>query len=110
LAKSLTSNPAGTSRSSETATWPVTSRLRTWKRRRSPETARSPGSDQRNITVLYNTIDEHYFSTMQIPLVAGRPFSSSDTAASQPVAIVNETMARRYWPHGTPLGGADQNR
>ncbi len=37
-------------------------------------------------------------------LVAGRRFTPSDTSDSQLVALVNETMARRYWPSGDPLG------
>ena len=46
-----------------------------------------------------------YFSTMRIPLVAGREFSIQDHAASERVAIVNESFARRYWPgNQLPLG------
>ena len=41
---------------------------------------------------------------MDIPLVSGRPFRSTDTAAAPAVAIVNETMARRYWPEQDVLG------
>jgi putative ABC transport system permease protein len=43
---------------------------------------------------------EGYFDTVGVPLVAGRPFSHADTAASNPVAIVNESFARRYLPQG----------
>jgi predicted permease len=45
-----------------------------------------------------------YLSTMQIPLVAGREFAFSDTDRTQPVAIVNQEFARRYWPNADPLG------
>jgi putative ABC transport system permease protein len=37
-------------------------------------------------------------------LVAGRWFTDADRADTQPVALVNETMARRYWPDGNPIG------
>ena len=49
-------------------------------------------------------VSPNYLQTMQIPLVAGREFSLSDTDASQLVAIVNQEFARRYWPNEDPLG------
>jgi putative ABC transport system permease protein len=45
-----------------------------------------------------------YLRTMRIPLKAGRGFDQRDTATSTPVAIVNETMAQRYFPQGQALG------
>jgi predicted permease len=45
-----------------------------------------------------------YFPTMRIPFLAGRDFTSSDTAKSEPVAIVNEAFARKYFPGVDPLG------
>jgi predicted permease len=49
-------------------------------------------------------VDEHYFHTMQTRIVSGRAFTAMDTATSLPVAIVNETMARRLWPGQSPIG------
>jgi predicted permease len=46
---------------------------------------------------------DDYFGTLGIPLRAGRPFGSSDTAAALPVAIVNESMARN-WKDRSPIG------
>ncbi|HYM75220.1 MAG TPA: ABC transporter permease [Candidatus Dormibacteraeota bacterium] len=43
-----------------------------------------------------NQVGPNYFSTMQIPLLSGREFTASDTAKTPQVAIVNETLARRY--------------
>ena len=47
---------------------------------------------------------EDYFETMGIPLVRGRYFDARDTADSQPVAIVSEALARKYWPNEDPVG------
>ncbi|HXA06864.1 MAG TPA: ABC transporter permease [Bryobacteraceae bacterium] len=61
--------------------------------------------DQQGFHLFYNTIDESYLATMQIPLVDGRNFDSRDSASSPPVAIINQTMAQRYWPNRSALGG-----
>lgn len=45
-----------------------------------------------------------YFHTMQIPVLAGREFTDQDNANAPQVAVINETMARRYWPEGNALG------
>jgi predicted permease len=51
-----------------------------------------------------NTVGPRYFETMGIQLLAGREFTRLDTASAPPVVIVNETMARRFWPFQSPLG------
>jgi predicted permease len=56
------------------------------------------------VQVIANRVDEGYFATMQIPVIAGRGFAATDTAASAAVAVVNETMASRFWPDGQALG------
>lgn len=45
-----------------------------------------------------------YFQALRIPLLQGRTFSDQDVDGSQPVVIVNQTMARRFWPGQNPLG------
>ncbi len=45
-----------------------------------------------------------YFQTMRIPIVKGRDFSERDTANTPFVVVVNETMARKYWPGEDPIG------
>ena len=46
-----------------------------------------------------------YFRTMGIPLLRGRAFEQSDAADNAPpVTLINETMARRFWPNEDPLG------
>ena len=50
------------------------------------------------------TISPNYFSLMRIPLREGRALSERDGAESLPVAVIGESMARRYWPGQSPLG------
>lgn len=45
-----------------------------------------------------------YFATMGIPLVEGRTFNTSDVLGGSRVAIINETMARNWWPDQSPIG------
>ncbi len=53
----------------------------------------------------YTAASPGYFRTLIIPLRAGRMFTERDDAAALPVALINETMARRYWNGENPLGG-----
>src|SRR5438876_7719249 len=52
----------------------------------------------------YVQVSEDYFSTLGIPLVAGREFTRNDDENSPRVAIVNETMAAKYWPGKDAIG------
>lgn len=52
----------------------------------------------------FRMVDKDYFRAMQIPLRMGRPFTDQDRAGAPPVVIINEVMARRFWPGGNPLG------
>ena len=54
--------------------------------------------------VEYDGVSPKYFSTLGVALLAGREFNESDTANSPKVAIVNESMAKRYFAEGRPLG------
>jgi predicted permease len=49
-------------------------------------------------------VDENYFKTLGVPLVAGRFFDERDVPGAPPVVIVNETLARRYFPSGVAVG------
>jgi predicted permease len=55
-------------------------------------------------TVEYNEVGDNYFVTMGIPLVAGREFTRADDEKTALVAVVNESMAQRYWQGRSPLG------
>jgi macrolide transport system ATP-binding/permease protein len=55
-------------------------------------------------TVLYNMVSPGYFRTMGIPLESGRDFTDADDDNAQHVAIVNQTMANKFWAHEDPIG------
>lgn len=56
------------------------------------------------VMTIVNTIDLDYFATLGIRMTAGRDFSTYDRDGSAPVAIVNETMAARFWPNQNAVG------
>ena len=45
-----------------------------------------------------------YFSTIHVPLVSGRDFAASDTVGAPQVVLINQTMAKQYWPGETAIG------
>src|SRR5262249_15484692 len=49
-------------------------------------------------------VNQGYFETMKIPIVAGRDFTAADDLKSTPVAIVNQTFVKKYFPNEEPLG------
>jgi putative ABC transport system permease protein len=60
--------------------------------------------EHEEITINYSTVGARYFETMSIPIRAGREYNDSDTATSPRTLVINEAMARRYWPDGNALG------
>ena len=54
--------------------------------------------------VQHVTIDETYFATLGVPLVRGRWFTERDAADAPGVVLVNETLAKAYWPGEDPVG------
>lgn len=54
--------------------------------------------------VSYNVIGRDYFATMRIPVLTGRSFDDRDQPQSLPVAMVSETLARRFWRGGDAVG------
>src|SRR5436853_3118843 len=65
---------------------------------------RPPVSRAETPLAQYRMASPEYLSTMGIPLLEGRGLSPLDTAATQPVVVINQTLARRYWPNESPLG------
>ena len=61
-------------------------------------------SETSDPSVDWRLITSDYFRAMQIPLIRGRFFNARDTENSQPVVIVNESLALRYWPGQDPIG------
>jgi len=55
-------------------------------------------------TARWFDVDDNYFTTLGVPLLRGRGFTATDAAGAPGVALVNETMARRYWPGRDPVG------
>jgi putative ABC transport system permease protein len=55
-------------------------------------------------TAQLERVTADYFHTMGIPLLRGRLFTEQEIASRAPVAIINDQMARRYWPGGDPVG------
>ncbi|MGH9842930.1 MAG: FtsX-like permease family protein, partial [Blastocatellia bacterium] len=49
-------------------------------------------------------VSERYFETLATPILRGRAFTARDNANAPPVAIINERMARRFWPNEDALG------
>jgi predicted permease len=64
-------------------------------------------------TVRSNVVGPDFFRTLDVPVLAGRDFADSDTAASPHVGIINEQFAKRFLPNQNPLGhtiGTDDGR
>jgi predicted permease len=64
-----------------------------------------PGRDtSRDEAPIVQRISGHYFSTMKIPLIRGRVWSDSESGGTPHVAVVNQTMARAWWPDESAIG------
>ena len=50
------------------------------------------------------SVSPHYFDVFKIPVVRGRAFNQRDDAAGAPVAMINQALAREFWPQGDPIG------
>ena len=62
-----------------------------------------PAKDE-SMSIVVDSVTSGFFKTMQIPILQGREFNDADTAAAPCVAVVNEGMARKYWPKGNVIG------
>jgi macrolide transport system ATP-binding/permease protein len=61
-------------------------------------------SESRSPLINFNTVSPGYFETLKIPIVRGRNFSPEDIAQEARVAVISESLARRYWPGEDPIG------
>ena len=64
----------------------------------------APGQPPPTPFVYVNRVSPGHFATLHIPLVSGRDFTVRDDRAAPRVAIVNETLARRFWPDRQAIG------
>jgi putative ABC transport system permease protein len=55
-------------------------------------------------TVLRQGVSSDYFRMMSIPIIRGRGVTEQDTASNAWVAVINQAMAKRYWPNQDPIG------
>jgi predicted permease len=60
--------------------------------------------DERGVKIRYNIVSPDYLPTMGTHLVRGRGFEPRDGLGSPKVVLINQTMARRFWPLGDPVG------
>jgi putative ABC transport system permease protein len=65
---------------------------------RVPAQGKYEGDDQ------WRFVSAHYFEALHIPLLRGRTFDRRDTGKSDRVVIINEALAKKYWPQADPLG------
>jgi predicted permease len=65
---------------------------------------RTPPADFRQWDAEFRAVSPGYFRTMGIPLLRGRSLTPQDAEKALPVAVINRTMARRFWPGESPLG------
>ncbi len=63
-----------------------------------------PSSIEKLDNVQYRSVAGDYFAAMGIRLVKGRLFGEADQQGAPPVVVINEALARRYWPGGDPIG------
>lgn len=63
-----------------------------------------PTGGRDTVTVLSSRVGARYFEVLGLPLLDGREFDSRDTAEGQPVAIINEVLARQVWPGERAVG------
>jgi putative ABC transport system permease protein len=54
--------------------------------------------------VSYARVDDQFFATLRVPVLAGRAFTTHDSANSVPVAVVSRALATRWWPAGDAIG------
>jgi len=67
-------------------------------------TGRPPASPQERPVADYTIASPGFFNALGIPVVRGRPFGDQDRADSPGVVLINEAMAKRFWPGEDPLG------
>ena len=65
---------------------------------RTPANGKAEGDEQ------WRFVSPHYFEALRVPLLRGRTFDRRDVGKAEPVVVINEAFAKKYWPKGDPLG------
>jgi putative ABC transport system permease protein len=60
--------------------------------------------DEKPISAIYHSVSADYFKTLQIPILKGRDISPDECQKQQAVVVVNESLARLFWPDEDPIG------
>jgi putative ABC transport system permease protein len=68
------------------------------------DTSPKRGPDTEQPSAVFHTVSANFFDTLKVPILQGRAFDSRDSSNAPWVVIVNESMARKYWPDSNPIG------
>ncbi|MBN2183579.1 MAG: ABC transporter permease [Sedimentisphaerales bacterium] len=60
--------------------------------------------DGKQIRAIYHSVGTDYFRTLQIPILRGRNISTDEYQKKERVAVINETLAKTFWPDNDPIG------
>lgn len=63
-----------------------------------------PAESERSPVAEFASVSPEHFGALEIPILLGRNFTDSDDHKGLPVALVDQTLARQYWPNGHPIG------
>lgn len=63
-----------------------------------------PRTGEQAFSAMWASVDADYFATSKVPIVDGRSFDGRDTEAGRQVVIINETLARHFWPSQSAIG------
>jgi len=63
-----------------------------------------PGISDGDREVVTAKVSQEYFSTIRVPVRAGRVWTDAENRGGAHVGVINDTMARQYWPNGNPIG------
>ena len=97
----------GVEAASATCCVPLAGRLRSAVLDRRPAARRTGRS---TAAAAWMTVSPGYFDVFKIPVKRGRAFNDRDDAAAPPVVVINEAMARQFWPKGDPLERSSGHR
>ncbi|MGA7353040.1 MAG: ABC transporter permease, partial [Acidobacteriaceae bacterium] len=62
------------------------------------------GTGSKDESALNSAVGDRYFATFKVPIVAGRGFAPTDTETSPKVAVVNQALAKKFFPNENPIG------